>query len=632
VKEMNVKDGGPVFMVLLDAFYDEWFDNQRWWFSATASDDAYIADKYGSLLFEDYQKSVINNSVVPLRRRIALIVMYDQLPRHVGRHQQTLQNEAIISDEQDHSINTYLERALTFADTITDEDLSHMTSPEICFALLPYRHTQDPSLIFKAATKAWDLLERKTDDDKYLKKFIKASYQRCPMSQDKLVQIFAPEHVVNDEDNDQDKWHTTTTNLVHKYRDIVHESCTTTTTNNINYEKHILKQSMDIDNRCPIVTRVANMVSSYPLTKVVISLSGGVDSMILSYVLSRLMSLDQKYSTGPSMEELVAVHIDYANRETSRDEARFVRDWCSEALGISVVTRRIDEIARDRCMRHGLRSTYEDYTRRVRFGTYRAAAFVSSDNKPCGKNTRQNNSDKNNKNNDNIQNIHGPDCIVFLGHNLDDSFENILTNVTHKTKYDNLKGMREVQDIDGITFCRPLLGVAKADIYKFAADHGIPHLYDSTASWSQRGQIRDALVPALNTWNRGAIPGFFSLSESMSELHEVLDALVDEYVAKTREKGGTLELTMSTISTKLLLNKIFWRTYIHRLFGLHVSCASLDCFVSRLARIKKNQGPKQQNRKTPSPIQKCVLTKSLAVVIVVQGDVHKFIWDLESIC
>ena len=61
-------------------------------------------------------------------------------------------------------------------------------------------------------------------------------------------------------------------------------------------------------------------------------------------------------------------------------------------------------------MCNDLRDIYEAYTKKIRFNCYK-----KFDKHP----------------------------IVILGHNKDDCFENILTNIAYNSKYDNLKGIEE---------------------------------------------------------------------------------------------------------------------------------------------------------------------------------------------
>ena len=54
---------------------------------------------------------------------------------------------------------------------------------------------------------------------------------------------------------------------------------------------------------------------------IAISLSGGVDSMVLATMLKHMAPTFNNF-------DVVAMHIDYSNRPESAAEAAFVEDWC----------------------------------------------------------------------------------------------------------------------------------------------------------------------------------------------------------------------------------------------------------------------------------------------------------------
>ena len=107
--------------------------------------------------------------------------------------------------------------------------------------------------------------------------------------------------------------------------------------------------------------------------------------------------------------------------------------------------------------------------------------------------------------------LYSNDIYVLLGHNKDDCFENIITNIINKKNYDNLSGMDYITKIDGINFWRPMLNISKNSIIKFANNNNLPYLSDSTPKWSTRGKIRDNLVPLFNNIKNNSIESFFDL-------------------------------------------------------------------------------------------------------------------------
>jgi asparagine synthetase B (glutamine-hydrolysing) len=116
----------------------------------------------------------------------------------------------------------------------------------------------------------------------------------------------------------------------------------------------------------------AATVSEEPLAKkrggkpvvanvLMISLSGGVDSMVISKILQWL----QQHQPGLHIAAIVAVHIDYANRPESGREAAYVAEWSAQ-LGIQCRIRVVNEVTR------GItdRDAYEKIARNIRYGFY----------------------------------------------------------------------------------------------------------------------------------------------------------------------------------------------------------------------------------------------------------------------
>ncbi len=194
---------------------------------------------------------------------------------------------------------------------------------------------------------------------------------------------------------------------------------------------------------------------------IAVSISGGVDSMVCAHIARIVCNRHNK--------RLILLHINYNNRECCEQECDLLR-FFSQSIGVPLYIRKITELQRIRTS--SLRTLYEDITRRIRF------SFYSYFN-----------------------------CPVILGHNRDDCFENVFTNLSKQIHYENLFGMRTCSSEQGVTVLRPMLSVAKADIILFADHTNIPHLCDSTPAWSQRGQMRDKLIPAIHTFNPHILPG-----------------------------------------------------------------------------------------------------------------------------
>jgi tRNA(Ile)-lysidine synthase TilS/MesJ len=185
------------------------------------------------------------------------------------------------------------------------------------------------------------------------------------------------------------------------------------------------------------------------------------------------------------------VSIDYANRPEQSLEIQMVNHVCG-ILEIEHYVRVIDEVKRPLRApkvepRDGLidREFYESFTRDIRFKAYRDVAsdtFTS----------------------------------IILGHNLDDTLENVFSNMKKHKNYDNLFGMTQWSEERGVQIWRPLLEVPKSDIIDFALRYRIPFTYDSTPAWSERGQLRDRVIPALTEY----IPGLITMVKNMKQMYK----------------------------------------------------------------------------------------------------------------
>ena len=436
--------------ILLNKLYIEWFSNPKWWFNCDKSVDIYLTETYKSLIYINYE---------PLSKEeiIGYILLNDQLIRHFNR----INNEL--------NVNIYLQKALYWSKIIQDVNTYIININEWCFIMLPYRHTNTIHNIELVLHKTWSKLcllnkinyalgskesKENENNEAMLKRFLKATYNN---NNKNLIEYIKKSDIL--------------------FPNISNFSIFSSILDNIPNGLPVEQKLNEQFNITNIIKQNNNMI---------ISLSGGVDSNVLSYIIARRKAKPDKILE----QNIVVVHINYCNRESSNLEEMFVKTWCAY-LNIPCYIRRIKEINRPLCMQYNLRELYESYTKHIRFETYKLVwQLCNFDGIP----------------------------IVYLGHNTDDCFENFLTNISHKNSYNNLEGMMEETNIDNIKFIRPFLKIKKLDIYEFAKEHNIPYLEDSTPKWSQRGKIRDTIVPNINSWDSKFIPNALKLSKHINEI------------------------------------------------------------------------------------------------------------------
>jgi len=199
-----------------------------------------------------------------------------------------------------------------------------------------------------------------------------------------------------------------------------------------------------------VFTSLKELCDASKTNTFVVSLSGGVDSMVLLSVLHYLR------------KKVIAIHINYNNRTESTQEELFLKEWCG-FNDIILYTKQITHITRD----SSKRSDYEGITKDIRFTLYRE-----------------------------IMRLHHVDCIL-LAHHKDDTIENIFTNICRGRSILNLAVLKESSVIQDVCIKRPLLNVYKSEIYDFAHEHDVPYFKDTTPLWSIRGMYRNILFPKL---------------------------------------------------------------------------------------------------------------------------------------
>jgi len=361
------------------------------------------------------------------------------------------------------------------------------------FVMLPLRHTNKYEHIYFVIRSTWERLEQ--NKTPLLIRFLKATYER---------------YIINNKNKQFDMENI----IMYKNQEL---------------NKEIIRIDSDIKNQ---------VYKALPKNKkLILSLSGGVDSMVLSYILKSLNI------------EFVAVFINYCNRETAEEEEKFVIEWCMKH-NITLYCRQIKEINRPKCMEYEMRDLYESYTREIRYNAYKIIAVMEQ-----------------------------TENYVLMGHNHDDCFENILTNIANQTKFDNLLGMSISSEVDNIIFLRPLLMCGKKEIYEISNAYNIPHLPNSTPAWSQRGKIRDIVRPTMHNWNPELISGLFQVSKIMSEQDEIINGIIDDILSSMENNQFEMRIT-----NKLLFKTIFWKNIILKCNKRFTQKGIAD-FINRLQRF-----------------------------------------------
>ena len=221
-------------------------------------------------------------------------------------------------------------------------------------------------------------------------------------------------------------------------------------------------------------------------TRVVIGVSGGVDSMVLADILSRRPSV-----------AMICAHVDHQIRPESSSDANFVREWCNQR------SIQCEVVQLDQCPK-GV--NFEAWARRERYTFF---------NKICHENSCQ---------------------VILTAHHADDVVETLLMRLCANKE---LRSIDERNQAGGIV--RPLLTCTKAEIVKYALDHSVLYVEDATNTNQRflRNKFRHTILPFLRNEFGSTLDGILfeqacSLDNDLRYLRESADELACSLEATPR--------------------------------------------------------------------------------------------------
>lgn len=493
------------------------------------------------------EKSVLDQST-KLSVTIGYIILHDQIIRHLIRYTDFKSNELT-----ELSSNVYLKQFKYHSQLAYDcanrmqlynkheniQQLYNMMGPAaIVFAIMPLRHIKHDSLTTRLDMEKiavyWSLWLSNTaksdlhmlNTPSYIKSFYLACLQQYAKTYTEYVHtrqnaglykrgVCIPVKIDN---TILDKIWCSEYNPDRSFR-LPYKSIYNNTDNDI-----IANNSMD-----PVFyqTLIDMVMLDTNITHLVLSVSGGVDSMVLT--IAAIMAISNIWQTTKRNIALSLVHINYGNRDTAGKEETLVRrfvyeincrqNWVKYYLDIGLPAGfRIKllvswpgEIIGKR-ENAPYRDIYESVTRELRFNAYKHAIALHTGGIY-----------------DSLDQHQLATTAVLLGHNSDDVLENVLRNIADG-KYSNLGGMSSIGLEMDVTIWRPLLNIPKQLIYEEAQKLNIPHVYDSTPKWSVRGQLRDNVIPVLDkvlpTFKNGAL----GLVKTMNTYARNMSRMIDKVI------------------------------------------------------------------------------------------------------
>ncbi|CAI5718863.1 unnamed protein product [Peronospora effusa] len=422
------------------------------WFPIKDSDqqhqiDIEIAHRFGSLLTRAEAGDLENWRFDSPDTCVALILVLDQFSRHLYRNRNVAVNREQLERNDAHALAIIEQNLLAKCWHET------LPVPYFVFALMPLRHSPTSERLDGVLAAIETRRQLQQQHGELLEKFRR----------------------------------TTTSRLQHLRGSVLVDLTSGTLDEDILERAFIETDESDMyKNRLyRTMDEFLQQMEATDHSYMAVSLSGGVDSMVVAYLLHKLSEKHGGFT-------VVAVHLDYGNRSESKAECDYVRRWC-ERFGMIFHVRRIHEVKRATTRR----DDYEKLAREIRYTTY--AEVMQKYNIPG----------------------------MCFGHHRGDVQENVISNMMKGLSLLNLNGMQACSTVNGVRIWRPLLKFDKDVIFEFAHRYGIPYFKDTTPKWSTRGKVRNHLVPLLrDMYGDGFLNNLSALGAESTQCAELVDSQV----------------------------------------------------------------------------------------------------------
>lgn len=251
-----------------------------------------------------------------------------------------------------------------------------------------------------------------------------------------------------------------------------------------------------------------------------VALSGGADSMALLHM---LMTLRASWSLN-----LSAIHIHHGLRQASDDEEVFVKTYCKEN-NIPLLTKQVDLTP---MIGEGM--SVEMAAREARYSVF--GQYASDHN-----------------------------CLIALGHHMDDQAETVLLNLLRGTGVQGLKGMLPQRGC----YIRPLLKVSKEELLAYCDRYNIPFVTDESndSRVYRRNYLRHDVLPLLEKEVQPKIVAHLSkTAEILREEDAYMEALTVSFMAfVVQNKGSNVVIDLALLNKQ---PKVMKRRLCRKALGL----------------------------------------------------------------
>ena len=300
---------------------------------------------------------------------------------------------------------------------------------------------------------------------------------------------------------------------------------------------------MELDNK--LLGTLRQRLQHYQAKKVLVAVSGGVDSMVLLHVVSRVLKPD----------DFAIVDVDHNLRPESASEVNFVKNYCAEN-GYRFFTTKWRQKPKDIGMEAAARNFRYDFFRKVMIKE-------------------------------------GFDTLLTAHHN-NDLAENILMKLIRSGNAYEVVSLKEQRLFGSGQIVRPLLDFSKRQLAEYADIHDINHVQDETNfdNITMRNRLRNNIFPELQKENGQLLSHFRFFDQQLTALIDLAKKqfVTIEQAMDLKENSGQI---IGQIKPVLSLDKdqqtLFWGNFFtKRQLDISISNRQIDQIIEVLVGDNSN--------------------------------------------
>ncbi|EOI07031.1 tRNA(Ile)-lysidine synthetase [Enterococcus moraviensis ATCC BAA-383] len=238
-----------------------------------------------------------------------------------------------------------------------------------------------------------------------------------------------------------------------------------------------------------------------PNQKILLAISGGVDSMVLLEMMQAAAKKDQL--------QLTVAHVDHRLRIESEEEALYLKKYCQKQ-GLTYYSRIWEDADKTKNTEARARKFRYDF-----FGEIMAQEKIP---------------------------------VLLTAHHSDDQAETILMKLTRGSALSNLVGIRAKQVFGSGMLIRPFLIFSKEKLEQFAEQSKLVYFEDHTNQTDtyMRNRLRHQVVPLLKKENPRFLQHIAEFSQQITSADEVVQMVIEpmyDRLVKETAEGWAIQLT-----------------------------------------------------------------------------------------